>query len=470
MCLFSILAIGQNAPDCRIAIPVCADGPIIGVADGSGDIDDFDPEIIRESGCLEKGSISSANIENNTSWLAFRAGIDGEIGFDIETLSLEAEWDFAVYGPYDETQPGDFCAIVGDGTVQPVRCNFEINNSGFTGLGVNPVTGLNGAPSPDGTEGSENTYDQFLDVLQGEIYYIFINNFRTPVDEQSFVLTFTGVSVDADQNTALDCAFRDEFLGLDKVACEGDPDIVLSARRSPAGAVINSVVWEVDFDDDGVIDQPLTGTGAPDYELTVAYPNSGRYFVTINTPFGQITDEALITYYTTPVLDPINGVTILENNLSLDYDFNDVEFLVDGDGDYEYAINGDEFQDSPIFLDVPPGENTVIISDKNGCGTTEAIPFLVVGYPKFFSPNGDMANELWNIRGIETLTDPVVSIFDRYGKLLTQLDETAQGWDGTFNGKPMPASDYWFKFEYDELDGAAVLVAKTTRKHFSLIR
>ena len=34
----------QNAPDCRTAIPVCADAPILGFADGSGDIDDFDPE------------------------------------------------------------------------------------------------------------------------------------------------------------------------------------------------------------------------------------------------------------------------------------------------------------------------------------------------------------------------------------------------------------------------------------------
>ena len=61
----------QNFPDCRSAIPVCADAPIMSFADGGGDIDDFDPDVIRESGCLEKGSVSSANIENNTSWYVF---------------------------------------------------------------------------------------------------------------------------------------------------------------------------------------------------------------------------------------------------------------------------------------------------------------------------------------------------------------------------------------------------------------
>ena len=33
-----------------------------------------------------------------------------------------------------------------------------------------------------------------------------------------------------------------------------------------------------------------------------------------------------------------------------------------------------------------------------------------------------------------------IYIFDRYGKLLKQLSPLGQGWDGTFNGKPLPAT------------------------------
>jgi gliding motility-associated-like protein len=150
-------------------------------------------------------------------------------------------------------------------------------------------------------------------------------------------------------------------------------------------------------------------------------------------------------------------------------DSNNIQIFALGDGNYEYAINGGEFQDSPIFTDVPPGENTVIINDKNGCGTTDPIPFLVVGYPKFFTPNGDGIHDAWNVLGIETLTDPAVFIFDRYGKLLKQLDETTIGWDGTFNGRPMPSSDYWFRLDYSR-DENGVLVANIIRTHFSLVR
>lgn len=460
--LLSCLGMGaQNSPDCRTAIPVCADAPILGHADGDGDIDDFDPETITESGCLEKGSVSSANIEHNTSWFVFRAGTGGQVGFDIEALPIggsgtpTAEWDFAVYGPDVD------CADISSGAAQPIRCNYEVNNTRFTGLGVNPENGQVGMPS---TTQNLNTYDEWLEVQPGEIYYILINNFNTNFDgdPESFMLSFTGDSVDADQNNALDCALRDEFLGLDIIACEGDPDIPLSALNSPAGPDIHNVAWSVDYDDNGTIDASL-GSGPSATEIIVASPNSGRYFVDITTSFGNVTDDILITYYGIPVLD---RVELLNSNLSLDR--NNIEIFVDGDGDYEYAINGGEFQEHPVFNDVPPGTNTVIINDLNGCGTTEPLEFLVMGYPKFFTPNNDGTNDTWNVRGMETLIDPTVLVFDRYGKLLAQLGLNTE-WDGTFNGSPLPSSDYWFRLEYSGQE-EGMPVAMATRTHFTLKR
>ncbi|WP_149275045.1 T9SS type B sorting domain-containing protein [Pareuzebyella sediminis] len=460
-CCLGIYA--QNSPDCRTAIPVCADAPIMGLADGSGDIDDFDPEVIRESGCLEKGSVSNANIEHNTSWFVFRAGTGGQLGFDIEALPASgsgtptAEWDFAVYGPDVD------CADISNGTAQPIRCNYEVNETRFTGLGINPESGQVGTTS---TTQNLNTYDEWLDVQPGEIYYILINNFNTNFDgdPEPFMLTFTGSSVNADQNNALDCTLRDEFLGLDIVACEGDPDIPLSVLNSPAGPDIVNVTWSVDYEDDGTIDQQLAAAPSAT-EFMVSSPNSGRYFVDIETSFGHITDDILITYYGIPVLDRVD---LLNTNLSLNPDRNNIEIFVQGDGDYEYAINDGEFQDDPVFNDVPPGTNTVVINDKNGCGITEPIEFLVLGYPKFFTPNNDGANDTWNIKGIEILTDPVVFVFDRYGKLLAQLN-VGLDWDGMYNGRPLPSTDYWFRLEYGEQENG-IIVARNTKTHFSLKR
>jgi len=467
--LFSIGLTAQtaNSGDCRTAIPVCADGePIMPFVDGNGDIDEFDPDIIRQTGCLEKGSVASANIENNTSWFVFRAGTDGQIGFDIETLSATAEWDFALYGPFDQTDGQNYCTIIGDGTAQPIRCNYEVNNTGFTGIGINPGNGQVGAPF---VRGSQNTYDEWLNVVAGELYYLFINNYNTNFDDdpEPFSLTFTGSSVNADQNTALDCTIRDEFLGLDIIACEGDPDILLSAQASPAGPNVDNIIWSIDDDGDGTVaGNTVLLEGPTEFEYTVTSPNSGRYFVTIETPFGAIDDDILITFFPTPELDEVMIVEDLRDNP--DVETYDVQIITLTTGDYEYALNGGDFQDDPIFLDVPPGLNTVVINDKNGCGMiTEE--FLVVGYPKFFTPNGDGIYDEWQILGISELTNPDVFIFDRYGKLLKQIDENSSGWDGIFNGKALPSSDYWFKLEYDR-DAQGAVVATTTRKHFTLLR
>ncbi|WP_394747029.1 T9SS type B sorting domain-containing protein [Spongiimicrobium salis] len=460
--LFCIGSYAQNSPDCRSAIPVCADGPIFSQADGLGDVEDFDPDLIVETGCLQKGSVSEANIENNTSWYVFRAGTDGQLGFDIEALPvpgssiITAEWDFAVYGPDVD------CADISNGTAQPIRCNYENNGTAFTGVGVNPENGQEGAPP---LVQNLNTYDEWLDVREGEVYFILINNFLTNFngDPEPFSLTFTGSSVDADQNTALDCTLRDEFLGLDIVACEGDPDIVLSALRSPAGPDIASVTWSVDADGDGIPDTPPLASGPTETEYVVTSPNSGLYFVEIITTAGvSISDEIQITFLPIPVLREVVILDDISNS-------NNIRIEVEGNSDYEYAINGGEFQDSNVFIDVPPGENTVIINDLNGCGITEPIPFLVVGYPKFFTPNADGLHDSWHILGVETLTDPTVFIFDRYGKLLKQLTANTPGWDGTFNGRPMPSSDYWFKFDYSRQENG-MLVARTVRTHFTLKR
>ena len=467
--LFTIGLNAQNSPDCRTAIPVCADAPVMGFTDGSGDIDDFDPDVILQTGCLEKGSVGSANIEHNTAWYVFRAGTDGQVGFDIESLpitgtTVTAELDFAVYGPDVD------CGDISNGTAQPIRCNYEVNETNFTGLGVNPENGVAGQPS---LTQNLNTYDEYMEVQAGEIYYILINNYNTNFDDnpEPFMLTFTGSSVQADQNTALDCTLRDEFLGLDIIACEGDPDITLSALNSPAGNDIATVNWTVDYEDDGIIDATLAGSGPYGAEFVVTSPNSGRYFAEITTISGTppiVADVSgiLITFYGIPLLDRVD---ILEDILDDNTRTNNVEIVVDGNSSYEYALNGGEFQDDPIFNNIPVGINTVIINDKNGCGITEPLPFLVAGYPKFFTPNNDGINDQWLVYGIETLTDPTIYIFDRYGKLLKQLAPDSGGWDGTYNGKPMPSTDYWFKLDFSRLE-ENIVVARTIQSHFSLKR
>ncbi len=141
-----------------------------------------------------------------------------------------------------------------------------------------------------------------------------------------------------------------------------------------------------------------------------------------------------------------------------------IEVTATGLGNYVYQLDNGSFQSSNIFSNVNAGNHTITITDENGCGSvTLEIP--IIDYPLFFTPNNDGYNDTWNIISIAENLSAKIYIFDRFGKLLIQLSPTSDGWDGNYNGKLMPSSDYWFRVDYEE--GG---LQKQFRGHFTLKR
>jgi gliding motility-associated-like protein len=143
-----------------------------------------------------------------------------------------------------------------------------------------------------------------------------------------------------------------------------------------------------------------------------------------------------------------------------------VNVLGSGSGNYEYQLDDLPFQDSNTFNNVRPGEHLISVRDKDGHCNPAPINAVIINYPKFFTPNGDGYNEYWNIPHL-ALTNPnaPILIFDRYGKLLKEISPSTEGWNGMFNGQPLPSSDYWFTVDYDEKG-----TSKVFKSHFTLKR
>ena len=145
---------------------------------------------------------------------------------------------------------------------------------------------------------------------------------------------------------------------------------------------------------------------------------------------------------------------------------NSINAAATGSGIYEYSIdepNG-PFQSLGYFENISPGIHTLFVNDKNGCGTTPKT-FAVVGIMPFFTPNGDSFNDFWKIQGINAIFNKKskVQIFDRYGRFLTEiLSSESNGWDGIFNGQPLPADDYWYTLTLED--------GRVARGHFGLKR
>jgi len=145
---------------------------------------------------------------------------------------------------------------------------------------------------------------------------------------------------------------------------------------------------------------------------------------------------------------------------------NVVTVLVSGEGDYVYALNNPNgiYQESNIFNNVAAGFYTVYVKDiKNNCGIVSE-NISVIGYPKFFTPNNDGANDTWQIKGISTAfqSGTQVFIYDRYGKLIRVLINSEDAWNGTNKGAKMPSSDYWFSVKLED--------GRVFKGHFTLKR
>lgn len=129
---------------------------------------------------------------------------------------------------------------------------------------------------------------------------------------------------------------------------------------------------------------------------------------------------------------------------------------------FEYSVDGTNFQDSNVFYDVPGGLQTAYVKEKNDCGNTSR-NFVVLVFPAFFTPNNDTFNDFWEVTGMENYPQAEVTIFDRYGKLVAQLNASKMSWDGTYEKTPLPASDYWYALKIDD-------TKPIFRGHFSLKR
>jgi gliding motility-associated-like protein len=227
---------------------------------------------------------------------------------------------------------------------------------------------------------------------------------------------------------------------------------IIDSGLDPA---IYSFEW---FRVEGTTTTLIAGETQSTYSAT-AIGNYGLIATTILEKCASEIAIATITQYNSPQKIIINSSEYFTNG-------HKVEVSVVPSGDYEYQLNDGAFQTSNVFNNLPAGTYTVTVKDINNCGELSETATLV-GYPNYFTPNGDGVHDTWNIWELrEIQPNSVINIFDRYGKFMKQISPIGPGWDGTYNGYTALETDYWFTVTYDEKGETN----KIFRAHFSLVR
>ncbi|WP_367772046.1 T9SS type B sorting domain-containing protein [Flavobacterium sp. WC2421] len=187
---------------------------------------------------------------------------------------------------------------------------------------------------------------------------------------------------------------------------------------------------------------------------TIEINTPGTYTVAVTRPAPE---SCILTETITVIENPapkIKEVLIEENTISIQ---------LETPADYfEFSIDGINFQRSNVFPKYTSGLQTATVRDTKNC-SFDSQTFITIIMPKFFTPNNDTFNDFWEVKGLENYPEATVTLFDRYGKLITILNPSNTTWDGTFNGADLPASDYWYVLKLDS-------ESPEIRGHFSLKR
>ncbi len=311
-------------------------------------------------------------------------------------------------------------------------------------------------PSPIVLCDDNETGIQTIDLTQKDVEILgnqSVNDFK---------VTYFASQADAENNTnTLDTSVYTNVLNQETIYARVQPNNLDDCYATTSFEIIINSLPQINLEERYVIcpDSPALVIDGGDFE-SWAWQNTAGEELSTTRNFNV---SELGEYHLT-VSQTSNGVRC-ENSRSFEVlssgapetmevgvngfsDQIDITINATGTGPFEYSVDGENYQASNEFV-VFPGKHTVFVTDLLECRVLSE-EIIAIGYQRFFTPNGDGNNEYWNIIGGELYPESQLFIYDRYGKLLRQINPNSKGWDGTFNGTSLPESDYWFKYTYSE--------------------
>ncbi len=188
---------------------------------------------------------------------------------------------------------------------------------------------------------------------------------------------------------------------------------------------------------------------------SITVSQAGNYSVTVTNSDGCSKTKNFIVIESE--IATLNSVEIIDFNSNT----NSVQINVSGNGNYEFSLDGNQYQFSSLFTNVVPNSYTLYIKDAFGCGIISK-QISVLDYPRFFTPNGDGINDIWYIKNLRIRPNTKITIYDRFGSLVYRFNEKQIGWNGKLNQVDLVSTDYWFTIEFEN--------NKIVKGHFSLKR
>ncbi len=362
-------------------------------------------------------------------------------------VGVTYDWDFGGASPNISTIDNPVNIIYPTGGTKTV--NFTVTNQ--YGCTTIKTSNISIHPLPTANAGMDSTicYNSSIQLgdtaMAGSTYSwspasslddaTLPNPVATPIaPSTSYVLTVT--------NTTTGCSNKDTAMifmypalianaGSDIALCKND-----SAQIGTGVILGQTYAWSPSTGlSDSTIANPITTTVSTiTYTLTVSQNGCGT-----------VTDQVTVNVNAAPIVNAgMDDTTALGESIQLN---------ATGGISYNWSpaatLNNAGIY-NPIATPTETTIYTVVITDLNGCKTTDAVKIVVVEpafwVPSAFTPDDNGISDVFYVRG-EGLLDFEFSVYNRWGDRIFFTTDRMTGWDGTrqSTGDKLPVGAYVYQ-------------------------
>ncbi len=251
---------------------------------------------------------------------------------------------------------------------------------------------------------------------------------------------------------------------IEKAEIEADPATI---------CVGDTAILEVDGDATSYTWTTAAGIPLGNNALLAVNPDT----TTTYTVIGELGNCTSDTVFVTVTVNPLPTIELLPYQSVLLGETTQIETTVSGTSNPIY-----DWQPEDIFdcMNCPrpnasPDTTTFVqvsVTDENGCVgqgstnlivVTECSPDLLV-LPNAFTPNDDGLNDILYVRSSAIDMVEEFCVFNRWGQMVFHTNSMKEGWDGTYNGKPLNPDVYvyYVKAPCDLNNGTVLLKGNIT--------
>ncbi|MCB0402773.1 MAG: PKD domain-containing protein [Flavobacteriales bacterium] len=239
-----------------------------------------------------------------------------------------------------------------------------------------------------------------------------------------------------------------DFFPLLASGCEGDYIEFQDTSYLSSGFITN-YVWDFGDGFNSFLPNPVHQyTTAGNYTVSLTLTTSDNCtssdtlafpVIIYPNPTADFTPSPPTASIYTPVIEFIDNSTGASSWI---WDF--------GDGQTSMFSNPEHsFPDTGYYL------VTQIVISNFGCRDTIQKTIRITGeyalfIPNAFTPDGDSKNNTFFPKGIG-IKNFTMLIFDRWGEQLYETHDLEQGWDGTYQGKPVPIGVYVYRILTEDI-------------------